>query len=35
MKSTWAKVAAAAAGAAAILMFWRKRNDTDSADAAD
>jgi hypothetical protein len=35
MKSTWAKVAAAAASAAAILMFWRKRSDTESADPGD
>jgi len=35
MKATWAKIAAAVAGAGAILMFWRKRADTDSADTND
>ena len=35
MKATWAKVAAAVASVGAIVMFWRKRCDTDSADTAD
>ena len=32
MKSTLAKVAAAVASIGAIVMFWRKRSDTDSTD---
>ncbi len=35
MKATWVKVAAAVASVGAILMFWRKRSDTDGADTAD
>ena len=35
MKATWTKIAAAAAGIGAVLMFWRKRADNDSADTTD
>ncbi len=32
MKATWAKIAAAIAGIGAVLMFWRKRADSDNVD---
>jgi hypothetical protein len=35
MKSTWAKVAGVVASVGAVLMFWRKRSDSDGADTAD
>ena len=35
MKATWAKIAAAVAGIGAVLMFWRKRTDSDTVDTAD
>ncbi len=35
MKSTWAKVAGIVASVGAMLMFWRKRSNTDNADTAD
>jgi len=35
MKSTWAKVAGVVASLGALLVFWRKRSNTESADTAD